>query len=58
MLVEPGGARRTFLSNHTRALMSLDRDPEIRLRDLADALSITERHAYGIVNDLPRRATS
>jgi len=42
----------TFLSNHGRVLLWIARDPEIRLRDIAAAVSITERHAYGIVNDL------
>jgi hypothetical protein len=42
----------TFLSNHGRALLCLASDPKIRLRDLAVALGITERHAFGIVSDL------
>src|SRR5580700_8667509 len=42
----------TFLSNHGRALLCLARDPKLRLRDLAVALDITERHAFGIVTDL------
>ena len=42
----------TFLTNHARALMCIARDPGIRLRDIAAELSITERHAYGIVADL------
>lgn len=42
----------TFLSNHGRALLCIARDPEIRLRDIAVALGITERRAYDIVSDL------
>lgn len=42
----------TFLTNHVAALLYLAHDPEARLRDLADALDITERTAYGIVADL------
>lgn len=42
----------TFLTNHGRALLCIARDPDIRLRDIAVALGITERRAYGIVNDL------
>jgi hypothetical protein len=42
----------TFLSSHGRALLCIARDPEIRLRDIAVALDITERRAYDIVNDL------
>jgi hypothetical protein len=42
----------TFLTNHGRALLCIDRDPEVRLRDIASDLGITERRAYGIVTDL------
>jgi hypothetical protein len=42
----------TFLSSHARVLMCIAGDPDIRLRDLADSLSITERRAYGIISDL------
>jgi DNA-binding IclR family transcriptional regulator len=42
----------SFLTNHARALLYVANDPETRLRDLAAALDITERTAYGIVVDL------
>jgi len=42
----------TFLTNHGRALLCIASDPEIRLRDIAASLGITERRAYGIVTDL------
>ena len=42
----------TFLSNHGRALLCIAHDPEVRLRDLATRLGLTERSAYGIVSDL------
>ena len=42
----------TFLTNHARVLLCVAQDPGIRLRDIAAALGITERHAYGIVSDL------
>lgn len=42
----------TFLTNHARALLFVARQPDARLRDLADALGVTERTAYGIVTDL------
>ena len=42
----------SFLTNHARALLYLAADPEARLRDLALALDVTERTAYGIVADL------
>jgi len=42
----------TFLTNHARALLFIAGDPEARLRDVAAALDVTERTAYGIVADL------
>ena len=42
----------TFLTNHGRALLCIAQDPEVRLRDIAGSLGITERRAYGIVSDL------
>ncbi len=42
----------SFLTNHARALLFIARDPNTRLRDIADALGITERSAYGIVAEL------
>jgi hypothetical protein len=41
-----------FLTNHARALLCIAQDPGVRLRDIAGALGITERAAYGIVSDL------
>lgn len=41
-----------FLTNHARALVRIAHDPDVRLRDLADALEVTERSAYTIVSDL------
>jgi hypothetical protein len=45
-------AKWTFLSNHGRALVCIAGDPDVRLRDIAATLGITERGAYGIVSDL------
>ena len=42
----------SFLTNHGRALLCIAHDPEIRLRDIAADLGITERHAYAVVTDL------
>lgn len=42
----------TFLSNHAHVLLCLARDPEMRLRDVADLVGITERTAQLIVADL------
>jgi DNA-binding MarR family transcriptional regulator len=44
--------RWSFLTNHARALVCIAKDPGLRLRDIATALDITERSAYGIVADL------
>jgi hypothetical protein len=45
-------AKWTFLSNHGRALLCIAQDSEVRLRDIAGDLGVTERSAYAIVNDL------
>ena len=45
-------AEWSFLTNHARALVCIARDPGVRLRDIADVLGVTERRAFGIVNDL------
>jgi len=42
----------TFLSNHAHVLVCLARDPELRLREIADMVGITERAASSIVSDL------
>jgi predicted transcriptional regulator len=41
-----------FLTNHSQALLCIAQDPGVRLREIAGTLGITERSAYGIVNDL------
>jgi DNA-binding IclR family transcriptional regulator len=42
----------SFLTNHARVLVCIAHDPGVRLRDIAATLEITERRAFGIVNDL------
>jgi hypothetical protein len=44
----------SFLTNHARVLLSIAHDQDARLRDIAAALGITERSAYGIVTDLTK----
>jgi DNA-binding transcriptional ArsR family regulator len=44
--------RWSLLTNHARALVCIANDPGLRLRDIATALGITERSAFGIVADL------
>ena len=41
-----------FLTSHARVLLCIAHDPGMRLRDIAASLGVTERSAYGIVNDL------
>lgn len=45
-------AEWTFLTNHAHVLLCVARDPGMRLRDVADAVGITERAAQRIVADL------
>jgi DNA-binding IscR family transcriptional regulator len=42
----------TFLTNHTHVLVCIARDPGARLRDVAEAVGITERAAQRIVAEL------
>jgi predicted ArsR family transcriptional regulator len=41
-----------FLTSHAQVLLCLQRDPETRLRDVAETVGITERAAQRIVTDL------
>ena len=47
-----GTTRWTFLTNHAQVLLCIANDPEIRLRDVAETVGITERAAQRIVADL------
>lgn len=42
----------TFLTNHMHVLVVLSRDPEMRIRDLADAIGITQRAVQRILSEL------
>ncbi len=42
----------TFLSNHGHLLVHLNRNPDSRVRDIAEAVGITERSAQTILADL------
>jgi hypothetical protein len=42
----------SFLTNHALALLVIAGAPDSRLRDIAAALDVTERTAFGIVADL------
>lgn len=42
----------TFLTNHAHVLLVIARDPDVRLRDVALAVGITERAVQVIVTEL------
>lgn len=42
----------TFLTNHAHVLFCIAQDPEVRLRDVAARVGITERAVQRIVTDL------
>ena len=42
----------TFLTNHTQVLLCIAQDIDVRLRDVAEKVGITERAAQRIVADL------
>lgn len=42
----------TFLSNHAHVLILLSHDPDLRMRDVAERIGITERAVQRIVHDL------
>jgi predicted transcriptional regulator len=42
----------SFLTNHARVLICIAQDPGIRLREIGDAVGITERAAHRIVVEL------
>jgi DNA-binding MarR family transcriptional regulator len=41
-----------FLTNHAHVLLCVARDPEARVRDVAERVGITERAAQRILSDL------
>lgn len=45
-------AEWAFLTNHAQSLLFIAQDSDARLRDLADALGVTERTAHGLDADL------
>ena len=42
----------SFLTNHAQVLLCIAQDPGIRLREIGDAIGITERAAHRIVGEL------
>lgn len=49
---EPARSTWTFLTNHAHVLNCIAADPEMRLRDVAQRVGITERASQLIVADL------
>jgi DNA-binding MarR family transcriptional regulator len=52
MARDAGAPHWTFLSNHGHVLLVIARDPDARMRDIAERVGITERAAQLIVADL------
>ncbi len=50
------GAGWTFFTNHSHVLICLSREPDLRLRDVAERVGITERAVQRIVADLEEAA--
>ena len=44
--------RWCFVTNHAHVLATIARDPNLRLKDVAAVVEITERTAADIINDL------
>ena len=42
----------SFLTNHAQVLLCIAQDPGVRLREIGEAVGITERAAHRIVNEL------
>ena len=42
----------TFLSNHAHVLLLLAHEPDLRMRDVAERVNVTERAVQRIVHDL------
>jgi hypothetical protein len=50
----PTPSAQMLLNNHCHILLCIAEDPDVRLRDMADRVGITERAAFAIVKDLER----
>lgn len=46
--------RWTFITPHAQVLLAIARDPDLRVREVAEAIGITERYAYRILSDLQK----
>lgn len=52
MSMTPQPSNWTFLTNHSHVLLCIAADPDVRLRDVADRVGITERATQRIVAEL------
>ncbi len=52
MAIDPNTPPWTFLSNHGHILLCVARDPNIRVREIAQAVGITERAVQRILGEL------
>jgi DNA-binding MarR family transcriptional regulator len=50
--VQPEEKPWRFVTNHTQVLLCIARDPNVRMRAIAESVGITERAAQRIVRDL------
>jgi DNA-binding Lrp family transcriptional regulator len=50
----PEASGFAFLTNHGKALLLIAQDPQIRIRDIAGLLGITERATQSIVSELDK----
>ena len=51
-MAEGGPSSWSFLTNHAQVLLCIAHDPGIRLREIGEAVGITERAAHRIVTEL------
>jgi hypothetical protein len=42
----------TFLTHHAQVLLVVSQNPDLRVREIAEATGITERYAYRVLGDL------
>jgi DNA-binding IclR family transcriptional regulator len=52
MLRAGQGGPWTFLTNHAHVLLCIAADPELRVREIAERVGVTERAAMRIIGDL------
>jgi DNA-binding IclR family transcriptional regulator len=42
----------TFITHHAQVLLAVAADPDLRVKEIAEAADITERYAYRLLSDL------